>query len=430
MSKENNSQGYITFRNDRNVWCARYKEYDVKQGKNITKSKNFKTREEAEKYLQSIMYQKENPLYISNYGIPFNELMRNIQKLKLDTNQLTEITYFRNLQTIEQIEKFPMARKRVDEITVEEIQEFMNYHTYLSNSSINKLYHQIGSTFKVAFNRGYILRDPMVNVLKPKSKKIDKKVRALTYDEQKALTDFLLSRDISNCKYKNVYLLQMFMGLRVSEALALTFSDIDLEHKRLYVKRTLTKDENGCVIMGKTTKTYAGNRVLAIPDFMISCLLEQMKFINLQGNNDEKLLFKPEYKRYTDRANVNIELKRLLKHHFGIEDITTHCLRHTFATRCIESGMSPVVVQKLMGHTDISVTINTYTSVYDNFKAKEIEKVNEYYLAGDMLKSVKLLEDNSNTPLVVTPKEPIRRFTHKRTILSKPKKFTKDDLER
>ena len=76
----------------------------------------------------------------------------------------------------------------------------------------------------------------------------------------------------------------------------------------------------------------------------------------------------------------------------GIEDITTHTLRHTYGTRCIESGMQPVVVQKLMGHTDIQITLNTYTSVFDEFKQKEIDKVNQYFLKGRMLNK-ELLED-------------------------------------
>ena len=76
----------------------------------------------------------------------------------------------------------------------------------------------------------------------------------------------------------------------------------------------------------------------------------------------------------------------------GIEDITTHSLRHTYGTRCIESGMQPVVVQKLMGHTDIQITLNTYTSVFDEFKQKEIDKVNQYFLKGRMLNK-ELLED-------------------------------------
>ena len=55
--------------------------------------------------------------------------------------------------------------------------------------------------------------------------------------------------------------------------------------------------------------------------------------------------------------------------------------------------MASVVVQKLMGHKDISVTLNTYTSVFDKFKEKEIEKVNKYYLEENMLDSVKLLQN-------------------------------------
>lgn len=54
--------------------------------------------------------------------------------------------------------------------------------------------------------------------------------------------------------------------------------------------------------------------------------------------------------------------------------------------------MAPVVVQKLMGHANISVTLDTYTSVFDKFKEKEIDKVNKYYLEEKMLNSVKFLE--------------------------------------
>lgn len=68
-------------------------------------------------------------------------------------------------------------------------------------------------------------------------------------------------------------------------------------------------------------------------------------------------------------------------------------MRHTYGTRCIESGMAPVVVQRLMGHTDIAVTLNTYTSVFDEFKQKEIDKVNKYYLKENMIKATRLLED-------------------------------------
>ena len=396
MNKTSNSQGYITFRNDRKTWCVRYNEFDVKNNKNITKSKTFKTREEAEKYLTSIMYQKENPIYIEHNGIPLCELMKSNLNLKFDANQISEVTYNRTMQTINQIERFPIGQEKIDEITSEELQEFMKYHKYLSNSTIDKLFHQLGSAFKLAINRGYLTRNPMVNVLKPKSNKEDKEVRALTFEEQQAITDYLLTKDITQCKYKNVYLIQMFMGLRVGEALALSTYDIDLQNKRLNVKKTLTKDLDGNTIMGKSTKTYFGKRTLPIPDYLITSIMEQMVLAENQNNNDEKLLFKPEYMKYTKRENVNSELKRLLKRHFGITDITTHSLRHTYGTRCIEAGMAPVVVQKLMGHKDVTITLNTYTSVFDKFKEKEIDKVNKYYLEENMLKAVELLQEENN----------------------------------
>ncbi len=379
-NKPSNAAGYITFRKERKRWSVRYPIYNPKTGKNIMKAKDFKTEDEAKKFLATINYQKENPIFIEKNGIPLGELMRSILKLKQDSNQIGEATYARTLRTIEMIERYPIGTEFINEIRPEEIQEFMNDHKNLSNSTINKLYQMIGSTFKVAINKGYLMRDPMVNVLKPKSLKQDKKVRALTIEEQQALTDYLLSTPREKCKYKNVYLIQMFCGLRVGEALALTLKDIDLEHRKISVKKTLTKDERGRTIMGQSTKTYARKRIVPIPEFIMPSIIEQMQYANSQLNNDEKIIFKPNNKKYCDRETVNDYLKDILKKEFDITDISTHSLRHTFGTRCVESGMQPVVVQRLMGHTDVSVTLNTYTSVYDKFKEQEIEKVNQYYL--------------------------------------------------
>ena len=396
MRKKSNATGYITFRKDRRKWETRYYELNPSNNKKVVRCRAFDTQDEAKKYLESIMYQQENPLFIKHNGIPFCEFMKNNEKLKLDSNQITEVTYHRNIQIINQIEKFAIGKEKIDEITTDELQAFMNAHKHLSNSSINKLYQQLGTTFRLAINKGYMMRNPMAGVLKPKSDRIDKKVRALTFEEQQLLTDYLMNRDLSNCKYKNIYLIQMFMGLRIGEALALKTTDIDLQNKRMYINKTLTKDEIGNTIMGKTTKTYAGRRVLPIPDFLIETIMDQMSLADSMENNEEKMLFKPENRRYTDRENVNKELKRILRVHFGIEDITTHSLRHTYGTRCIESGMAPVVVQRLMGHTDIKITLNTYTSVFDEFKAKEIEKVNQYFMKENMLRSVELLKESDD----------------------------------
>ena len=387
-----NSEGYVYFNKQRKKWNACYPVFDKEKKRDRIKTKSFETEREAKQFLATIMYQRENPLYIKNNGIPFCEMMRVNARTKLNTKQITEVTFMRTMQTIAQIEKYPIGKKNIDEITAEELQTFLNSHENLSNSTLKKLYQQLNATFNNAINRGYLTKNPMATVIKPESEKEDKEVRALTFEEQKKFTDFLMEREVDKCKYKNVFLIQMFMGLRIGEVLALTMSDIDLENRRINIKKTLTRDERGAVIMGKRTKTYSGKRSVPIQNFVYDSIIEQMEIASNQPNNPEQLLFKPDYCSYTDRGNVNSELKRIMKKYFNVNDITTHSLRHTFGTRCIEAGVAPVVVKKLMGHKDIRVTLNTYTSVYDSFKEKEIEKVNQYFLKENMIDAIKVLE--------------------------------------
>lgn len=397
MAEKGSSMGYVFFNKQRKRWNAQYNEYDAQTGKIKKKTKSFKTETDAKKFLSTIMYQKENSLYIEHNGIPICEVMKANLKLKLDTNQITPTQFGRVTRTIEKLEKTPIGSKNIDKITSSEIQSYMNSMTHLSNSSINKIFQQFNQAFKIAINKGYLMKNPMIDVIKPKSTKEDKIVRALTVEEQQAFTDYILTKDISKCKYRNVFLLQMYMGLRVGEALALTTHDIDLKHKKINIHRTLTTDENNAVIMGNKTKTYAGNRIVPIPDFIYPYIIEQMQIANSQMYNEEKLLFKPLNKRYARRGNVNDELKRIFERYFNIFDISTHSLRHTFGTRCIESGMAPVVVQRLMGHKDIGVTLNTYTSVFDKFKQQEIDKVNQYYLNENLIKNSNSIYLNNNT---------------------------------
>ena len=381
MPTKNSSEGSIYFNKQRKNWLAQFYEYDIEKGKTVRKTKSFKSKDEARKYLGTVMYQRQNPLYIEHHGIPMCEILKQNLNLKRETNQISATQYGRVLFTISQLEKTSFGNKNINEITSEELQIYLNsLKDRLSNSMIKKAYQQLNQAFKIAMNKGYIMQNPMTNVIKPKSNKEDKIVRALTVEEQQEFTNWLVNKPVNEYKYRNVFLIQMYLGLRVGETLALSTHDINLQNKKINVHRTLSTDERGNIIMGNKTKTYSGKRILPIPDFLYPYIIEQMQIANKQLNNEEKLLFKPYNSKYVRRSNVNNELKRILKNQFGITDISTHSLRHTFGTRCIESGMAPVVVQKLMGHKDIGITLNTYTSVFDKFKENEIDKVNQYYL--------------------------------------------------
>lgn len=373
-------EGSIYFNKQRKKWNAQYMDFDVEKGDYRVKTKSFKTEEEAKKFLSTIMYQKENELYIEHNGIPICEIMRSNLRNKFETNQISSTQFARVTHTIDKISKTYIGSKNIDEITSKELQEYMNSQKHLSNSSLSKIFGQFNQVFKIAMNKGYIMKNPMIEVLKPRSDKKNKKVRAMTLDEQQPFTEYLLNTEVKNCKYKNVYLIQMYLGLRCSEALSLEIADIDLKNGIARIHTTLSVDENSNIIRKDTTKTPSGERYIQIPKFIYPHIIEQMRIGACQENNEEHLLFKPEDKKYTSRTNVNSELKRILKRKYNIDNISTHSLRHTFCTRCVEAGMEPIVIAKIMGHSDIGLIFKVYAEVQEKFKNKEMEKINKYYI--------------------------------------------------
>lgn len=309
--KKGNKQGSIFFDKSFKKWRAMYYVIDPKTKFEKKVTKSFNTENEAKEFLASKQYQKNNELFIKNNGIPLNQLMRANLNKKLNMNLISETQYARVEKTIEVIKKSPMSKKMIDEITCDDIQDYLNTLTDYSNSYIKKIYEQFTQSYNFAMNRGYITKNPLVDVIKPKSKKEDKIVRALETEEQKKFTEYLLSQTAKDEPYKNVFLIQMYLGLRVGEALALRNSDIDLRRGMIKVDKTITTDKFGCTIMGNTTKTYAGRREIPIPQFLIPCIAEQMEIA--KNNKDNQLFLSPTGK-YIDSRNANSILKlRLAK---------------------------------------------------------------------------------------------------------------------
>ena len=303
------------------------------------------------------MYKKNNKEYIIKHGIPLSNIINQKIENKFNANIISATQYNRLAQILKIVKNDRLGKMDIDKITTENIQNFLNNNTHYSNSTISKIYDQLKQAFKSASQNKYIIENPLDYALKPKS---DKE------------------------KYKNAFLLELYIGIRIGEVLALSPNDIDLENNILKVNKTLTLDKDGQVILGKRTKTYAGKRDLPIPNFLHNIINEQ---IDISKINKCDLLFSNNNK-FVHTPTVNSQFKRILKNLKIYENgLSTHSLRHTYGTRCIESGMPAVVLQKLMGHADIKVTLNTYTKIFSNFKKDEINKVNSYYEKNHFLES-------------------------------------------
>lgn len=356
------------------------------------KTKSFISEQEAKAFLTTIQCQQSNDIYIKNNGIPLNQLMRALAKRKLDMNVIKETQYNRILSAIKKLEKEPFTKKNIEDISSDEIQAYLNSLKSYSQSTISKEKDQFAQAFKYALNKGYILQNPMIEVIEPKSEKPPKIVRALEIEEQQMLTNYLMNIPLENEPYKVAYLMQMYLGLRIGEALALKTSDINLERDLIHISRTLTFDKNHKLIMGDFPKSFAGIRDIPIPKFLREEIINQMR---LAESHEDKQLFLDPNGNYVRPNNANRKLKELLQK-MGISNITSHSLRHTYGTRCIEAGMRAVALQRLMGHTDVSITLNTYTSVFNKYKEAELEKVNNYYMNNDIVNINNLLTENNN----------------------------------
>lgn len=374
--RRGNGEGTIFEDKKNKRWIGQYISGIAEDGKAIRKSVYGKTQKEVVNKLNEVKYQMNNDIYVEKNGIKLVKIMEDIREEKLASNTISGGQYARLKWTINKIKNSKLGEMKIQDITKNDIQEFLNSIKDLSDSYIKKLYEQFVQAYRRAEIKKYITYNPMYEVIKPKSDKQTKVVEALDINVQKAFTEYLNKSSIKDEPYKNIFLIQMYMGLRIGEVLALSTENIDLENKFLYVKRTLTNDKEFAIILGNKTKTYAGNRTLPIPDFLVPILEEQLKYKN---ENLHKLIFTIN-DNYIRTSAINKELKRIFEEELktSSKNISTHCLRHTYGTRCIEAGMTAVVLQRLMGHKDVTVTLNTYTSVFNKFKEDELEKVNNY----------------------------------------------------
>ena len=257
--RRGNGEGTVFEDKKNKRWIGQYIAGTSADGKAIRKSVYGKTQKEVLNKLNEIKYKMNNDMYIEKNGIELVKIMEDIREEKLASNTISGGQYARLKWTINKIKNSKIGNMKIEDITKDDIQEFLNSIKDLSNSYIKKIYEQFVQAYRRAEIKKYISYNPMYEVIKPKSNKQTKVVEALNINVQKAFTQYLNKVSIVDEPYKNIFLIQMYMGLRIGEVLALSKENIDLENKVLYVKRTLTNDKEFAIILGN--KTIINNNI-------------------------------------------------------------------------------------------------------------------------------------------------------------------------
>ena len=373
--KNRYGQGSIFFVKSKNKWMGQLQLGVDENGKRIRKSVFGDTPEEVEEKMQKLKFDIYSGKFVDASTVTFEQLMMQILREKRAMNEIQEQTYFRHLETLKQCK--PISDIPIQKVDSTMLKELTLSKVHYSQSYIRKIHMMLNQGFAEAVKRKIIVENPMLDVRRPKSSQKPKKIRALTLDEQKRFLDILKTERV---RYKEQMLISVFTGMRMGEINALTPEDINTNFNFINIDKTIAKGEHCEAFVNSSPKTEKGNRQVPINTFVKPVI---DKVLADYIPTEDGYLFHSSSGKLIHTTLVNAEFQRIMKT-YSIKDesvkgnLSLHSLRHTYATRCIEGGMPPKVLQNLLGHTDIKVTLDTYSDVFDNFQNENVAKVDEY----------------------------------------------------
>lgn len=247
----------------------------------------------------------------------------------------------------------------------------------------NKVRMMLGDMFSCAMADQFVNRNPCKGV-RCIAKKPDEEPRFLTRDEQALFFEYC-----AGTWYDNLFNVAINTGLRPGELAALTWDDIDIGNSVICVNHTLVyqkfeEDEKKMYHL-EDTKTTQSNRTVPINENCMKYLKRQYVQKNILDRRMPNYTELGDFLFVTRRNNpinatdyshairniltgINERLDDLEK----IENFSGHTFRHTFATRCIESGMRPKTLQKILGHASLKTTMDMYVHVDDDAKQEQM----------------------------------------------------------
>lgn len=310
-------------------------------------------------------------------------LVEKYVSLKIGVRHNTEAGY---KTVINILKKDPFGSKRIDKVKLSDAKAWLIKLQQVDGrgySSIHSIRGVLRPAFQMAENDDLIRKNPfqfeLVSVVVNDSVTRE----AITRKQQREYFRFI-REDKHFCRYyEGIYIL-FHTGLRISEFCGLTFADIEFDKKRIRVNHQLQRTSQMQYII-QSPKTESGARYIPMTDEVEQCFRTII-------NNHKAPKVEPMVDGYTgflyldknDMLMVALHWEKYMQHirqkynniyKVQMPTITSHVCRHTFCSNMAKSGMNPKTLQYIMGHSDISVTLNTYTHVGFEDAESELQRV-------------------------------------------------------
>lgn len=255
-----------------------------------------------------------------------------------------------------------------------------------SYSTIHNVRGVLRPAFQMAVDDDILVKNPFGFQLQTVLVNDSVTREALSKDQMRKFLKFIHD-DVVYCKYYEVVYILFHTGMRISEFCGLTLKDIDLQNKTVNIDHQLQRTADMRYIIVET-KTDAGKRKIPITDdvaAMFQAIIEDReapaveKIIDgytgfLFYDKEGKPLVAMHWQnRFNNMVNRYNDIYRI-----QMPNITPHICRHTYCSNQAKAGMNPKTLQYLMGHSDISVTMNVYTHVNFDDAEEELRRMEEF----------------------------------------------------
>lgn len=279
----------------------------------------------------------------------------------------------------------------------------------LKVSTIDSIHTVLHQVLDVAVDDEYIRFNPSDNALKELKLAYQgesEKKRAMTLEQQKIFQNFLYNCNEQKRWYP-IFCVMLWTGMRVGEVTCLQWDDLDFENNIINVDKTLVYYSKGKGLSLKyainTTKTEAGTRKIPMTSevkkafliekelqeaFNIKCIdsiggYNDFVFLNRFGNVHNNGTLNKALRRIVRDCNLEIidKSRNSTNEAVLLPHLSNHILRHTFSTRLNENNVNVKVIQAILGHADITTTMDIYVDTTEDFKneaMKDFEKSMEF----------------------------------------------------
>lgn len=244
----------------------------------------------------------------------------------------------------------------------------------LAPATVRKIHQVLHGALKQAVKNQLVVRNVSEATTLPKLQQT-REVRALTLEEQQ---EFL--KALEGHRLATAFKVLLGTGLRRGELLALTWKDIDLANATLTVRQSLVRVKGQLLFQEPKTKT--SKRTIPLPDDLVSELKAhkaqqaQEKLLAGPAYEDNGLVFANELGRPLDPRSFDRWFYQIREKAGLPKDVNLHALRHTYATRLLERGVSLKVIQQLLGHSKFDVTADIYSHVAPELEREAVAVLN------------------------------------------------------